>query len=142
MINLGGDATTLEVRGFEFVRGYRAMLPGKDGEGAASVEPRQSQHERFFCVECGSHLWASNTRWPELVHPVAGAIDTELPPPPQRTHMMVGSKAGWVEPHVAEGDSVFDEYPDVSLAQWHRDHGRSVQAPPASSESPTQPPKA
>ncbi len=115
-INLGGDAATLVVEGREHTRVYRAMVE-HDGQRV------QSRHERHFCGLCGSHLWAYNDRWPELVHPVAGAIDTPLPVPPERTHLMLGSKASWIEPDLAPGDRCFDGYPDRSLATWHREHG-------------------
>jgi hypothetical protein len=116
-INLGGDAATLVVEGREHTRVYRAMI---DHAGARV----QSQHQRHFCGLCGSHLWAYNDRWPELVHPVAGAIDTPLPVPPDRTHMMLGSRAPWIEPELGPDDRAFEGYPDRSLATWHREHGR------------------
>jgi hypothetical protein len=112
-INLGGDASTLAVTGREHVRIYRALVE-RDGERV------RSEHERHFCAQCGSHLWAFHPSWPELVHPVAGAIDTPLPPPPVRTHMMTDSKAPWVEIEAGPADAVFGGYPDVSLAEWHR----------------------
>lgn len=123
MINLGGDAQSLEVDGREHVRIYRATLTRTNDAG--EEEQYQSRHERHFCGECGSHLWAFNSRWPDLVHPVSSAIDTELPKPPETTHMMLGSKASWVEPQLGSSDKTFDEYPDSSLAQWHADHGLS-----------------
>lgn len=108
-INLGGLAETLEVEGGTFMRTYRAVI-----DGCESVA------ERKFCGACGSALWLWDPRWPELVHPHASAIDTELPVPPERTHLMLGSKAGWVVPCVNDGDKTFDDYPDESLASWHR----------------------
>lgn len=36
------------------------------------------------------------TPWPELVYPFAPAIDTELPVPPERVHLLLDSKPGWV----------------------------------------------
>lgn len=108
MINLGGDASTLEVRGEEHVRVYRADT----GAGP-------SEHGRYFCVKCGSHLWAKSERWPDLVHPVASAIDTPLPKAPEPVHMMVGSKADWVPLDAREGEAVFDTYPNESLAGFH-----------------------
>jgi hypothetical protein len=42
-----------------------------------------------------SALWLWDPTWPELVHPFASAIDTDLPVPPERTHLMLGSKASW-----------------------------------------------
>jgi hypothetical protein len=53
------------------------------------------------------------------VHPLASAIDTPLPKPPERTHLMLGSKAPWVEPAIGPEDQTFDEYPKESIAAWH-----------------------
>jgi hypothetical protein len=116
LVNLGGDATTLEVEGREHVAVYRAMVDRGDG-------PVRSKHERHFCRACGCHLWAFHPNWPELLHPVAGAIDTPLPEPPERVHMMVGSKASWVALEEREGDERFEAYPRKSLADWHRSRG-------------------
>jgi hypothetical protein len=109
-INLGAAFKTLTIEGKENIRMYRAKLTGPEPE---------SQGERSFCGTCGSALWLWDPRWPDLVHPHASAIDTELPVPPERTHLMLGSKAGWVTPDIRDGDRQFDEYPDESLAQWH-----------------------
>lgn len=111
-INIGADAGTLEVTGAENVRRFHAIL---HDEGDAP-----SPGERTFCGRCGSQLWVFDPRWPELVHPHASAIDTDLPVPPERTHLMLGSKANWVEPCVGPRDKTFDAYPDESLADWHR----------------------
>jgi hypothetical protein len=109
-INLGAEFRTLEVEGSENIRVYRAKLTGP--------EP-QSLGERSFCGVCGSALWLWDPRWQDLVHPHASAIDTELPAPPERTHLMLGSKAGWLRPDIREGDRQFDGYPEESLAEWH-----------------------
>jgi hypothetical protein len=39
--------------------------------------------------------------------------------PPERTHLMLGSKAAWVVPQVGPNDKTFTEYPDESIAEWH-----------------------
>ncbi len=93
---------------------YRARIPGRES-GALEESPAR----RHFCSICGSALWAWDPRWPELIHPFASAIDTDLPIPPQHTHLMVTSKASWVELRQAEEDKVFDGYPDESIAEWH-----------------------
>ena len=109
-VNLGAEFKTLKVEGQENIRVYRARL----------AEPElESQGERSFCGTCGSALWLWDPRWPDLVHPHASAIDTELPVPPERTHLMLASKAGWVTPEIRDGDRQFDEYPQESIAQWH-----------------------
>ncbi len=114
-INLGASADTLEVSGAERVRTYKARLHDPEtGESA------QSSGERKFCDLCGSALWLWDPTWPDLVHPHASAIDTDLPVPPERTHLMLGSKANWIEPCLGSDDKTFEEYPDESLAAWHR----------------------
>jgi hypothetical protein len=109
-INLSAEAATLRIEGEDAIRSYRARM--EDGT--------TSPGERKFCGLCGSALWLWDPRWPELLHPHASAIDTDLPVAPERTHLMLGSKAGWVEPCLQEGDRTFDDYPDESIADWHR----------------------
>jgi len=110
-INLGADHASLKVEGEQKTGIYHALIDGDS-----------SPAERHFCPRCASALWVYDPRWPELVHPFASAIDTELPVPPERTHLMLGSKAGWVEAAVKAGDKCFDEYPDEGIAQWHQRH--------------------
>lgn len=113
-INLGGENATLEVEGRENVTVYRARI--KDpGSGTTSESPA----ERHFCRKCGSALWVWDPRWPELIHPFASAIDTDLPSAPERTHLMTGSKASWVELRKEDNDKIFDGYPEESIAAWH-----------------------
>ncbi len=112
-INLGGDSRTLRVQGQQHVKVYRAKNPETG---------KLSEHQRHFCAECGSHLWACNSSWPELVHPVAGAIDTPLPPPPESVHIMVKFRVPWA-PAPQEGEAQFAAYPDQSLASRHQAHG-------------------
>jgi len=92
-------------------------------EDPDSGETKPSPAKRHFCRRCGSALWVWDSRWPELVHPFASAIDTELPVPPERTHLMLGSKASWVQPCVGPKDKRFDVYPDESIADWHQRFG-------------------
>lgn len=108
-INLGARADTLEVEGDAHVRTYNARMD--DGS--------TSPGERKFCDICGSALWLWDPRWPELVHPHASAIDTPLPVPPERTHLLLSDRAPWVEPCVGPKDKRFDGLPDESLAAWH-----------------------
>jgi hypothetical protein len=111
-VNLGADRRSLQVTGGENLAVYQARLE----------EDKRSTGERNFCKLCGSALWLYDPTWPELVHPHAGAIDTPLPTPPDVTHMMLGSKPDWVDVHVRPADETFDEYPEESLADWHRRH--------------------
>lgn len=114
-INLHADKGTLKVEGETAV--FRATL--EDGEGACRV----STGERHFCAACASALWVYSPEYPELFHPFASAIDSELPTAPSRAHMMLSSKATWVEPHIGPDDRCSDEYPDDTLEDWHRAHG-------------------
>lgn len=113
-INLGAEFDTLLVEGREHVRVYRARIT--DATTGATIE---SPAERSFCAVCASALWVWDPRWPELVHPFASAIDTELPAPPERTHLMLEFKAPWVALRADPGDKRFPRYPDESIADWH-----------------------
>lgn len=113
-INLGGEFATLQVTGEEHTNVYQAKVA--DPETGETVE---SPARRHFCGNCGSALWIWDPRWPELVHPFASAIDTNLPLPPERTHMMTASMASWVEIQAGPNDKKFDAYPEESIAQWH-----------------------
>ncbi len=72
---------------------------------------------------CGSALWVWDPLWAERVHPRASAIDTELPVPPERPHLMVGSKPDRVALSAGPNDRVFDACPEESLARWHQRMG-------------------
>jgi hypothetical protein len=111
-INLMGDAGTLEIEGEENVTVYQATIGG-----------RKSSGRRHFCRRCGSALWVFDPGWPELVHPFAAAIDTPLPRPPERQHIMLNSAAPWVEVPSGPNETHFDGYPDQSLEDWHRSRG-------------------
>ncbi|MCF8468537.1 MAG: GFA family protein [Sneathiella sp.] len=114
-INLGGDAASLSVEGEENISVYQARIRD-GGTGQSSASPAR----RHFCKHCGSALWVFDPRWPELIHPFASAIDSELPAAPERTFLMTGSKKAWVPLSVGARDQVFDEYPDESIAEWHQ----------------------
>ncbi len=45
---------------------------------------------------------------------------TELPVPPERTHLMLDSRASWVSVQANSDDKQFDVYPDESIAAWHQ----------------------
>ena len=115
-INLSAVADTLEVEGREAIGIYRAEI---DRGGTCEV----STGERNFCTRCATALWLYDPTWPDLVHPFASAIDSELPVPPSRVHLLLADKPAWVEPQVGEGDQLFDHYPDQSIEDWHRERG-------------------
>ena len=109
-----GDADTLEFQDKEHLSIYQAKLINEE-----TKEVTESPSQRNFCKVCSSHLWAWDPRWPELLHPQASAIDTNLPSPPEHTHLMLDSKPEWVPVHSLDGDQCFNEYPNESIAAWH-----------------------
>lgn len=113
-INLSGAADSLKVKGKTHVRIYQAKIRDE-----TSSEISESPAQRSFCGKCGSHLWVWDPRWPDLIHPHAGAIDTELPAAPERTHLMLASKPAWVALDRHDKDQYFDGYPSESIAEWH-----------------------
>ncbi|MCH9019446.1 MAG: GFA family protein [Proteobacteria bacterium] len=118
-INIMGDAGTLAVEGKDSLSVYRVRLAAEAGAGEQGLSPAR----RHFCRVCGSALWVADPGWPELVHPFASAIDTPLPSPPERVHIMLDSRAPWAEAPETGRDSHFPEYPDESIEDWHRRHG-------------------
>lgn len=111
-INIMGVFDTLRVSGEE---NLRKISVRKDGQ--------LSRMERAFCGTCGTALWGWHPDWPDLVHPFASAIDTDLPAPPSTTHIMLGSAASWVSPEIGETDETFEEYPKQSIEDWHKSRG-------------------
>lgn len=117
-INLGGISSTLTIKGKRALGVYQAVICEDDGSNCVT-----SSGQRHFCKRCASALWLYDPTWPELVHPFASAIDTPLPVPPARVHLMLRYKPDWVRPQLGPRDEVFDEYPELSLADWHKRHG-------------------
>ena len=115
-INLHGDATTLKIKGKRAIGLYRAEI---ESDGHCET----SSAERNFCKRCASALWVHDPGWPDLIHPFASAIDTRLPVPPERVHLMLRYKADWVVPDIGPNDRSFDEYPEQSIEDWHRSRG-------------------
>jgi hypothetical protein len=117
-INLGADAHSLKVEDpGKTIRIFRAEISGDDG--ACEV----STGERSFCSACATALWLFSPEWPALVHPFASAINSELPVPPSRVHLMLAFKPSWVELRAGPDDATFDLYPEQSLEDWHKARG-------------------
>ncbi len=117
-INLSADSATLKVHDpGKAIRIYRAEIADEDS-GACRV----SSGERNHCSACATALWLYDPTWPELVHPFASCIDTELPVPRATTHLMLKYKPDWVVPQVRKGDLKFEVYPEESIEAWHRRH--------------------
>ncbi|PBB68038.1 alanine acetyltransferase [Mesorhizobium sp. WSM4312] len=121
-INLGADYQTLNIRGKRSLGVYRAEIEDDEHPNC-----EVSTGERNFCRKCGSALWLYDPTWPDLVHPFASAIDSDLPKPPEKVHLMLKYKANWVEPDIGKGDKTFDVYPEESIADWHKRTGMWVE---------------
>lgn len=113
-INISGDNRTLKVTGDEHITVYHARIQNPEDES-----PYVSSGERRFCRHCGSCLWVYDPHYPDLMHPFASAIDTELPKPPEQTHIMLDFAPSWVEIPDKTGDRHHARYPNESLADWH-----------------------
>jgi len=105
-INIMGNADTFEKRGR--TRVYRATRGGG---------------ERHFCPRCGSALWLWDKSWPHWIYPFASAIDTRLPVPKERQHVLLDSKANWVPVPKGRREKRFREYPREAIIDWHRKRG-------------------
>jgi len=105
-INIMGKAESLKKRGR--TRMYRATRGGG---------------ERHFCPKCGSALWVWDARWAEWIYPFASAIDTPLPRPKERQHILLESKANWVAVPKGPGEKRFRAYPREAIVDWQRQRG-------------------
>jgi len=108
-VNIMGQATSFKVKGR--TRSYRATRGGG---------------ERHFCPKCGSALWVWDRRWAEWIYPFASAIDTKLPTPKERQHILLDSKASWVAVPKGKGERRFRAYPRQAIIDWHRTRGLLV----------------
>ena len=121
-INLGAQARTLKVEDpAKAIQIFRAEIHDDDGRCEISTG------ERSFCSQCATALWLFSPEWPELVHPFASAIDSDLPVPPSRVHLMLRFKPSWVELNLGPEDATFDLYPTDSLEDWHKARGLWVE---------------
>ena len=112
-INIMGDADSLSVTGKE----HLAIDRARREDGALS------EGRRHFCAVCGSALWMADPRWTEWVYPLASAIDTPLPEPPRRVHMMENHRPAWVAVPEGPEDAHFPEYPEEGISDWHERQG-------------------
>lgn len=84
------------------------------------MDGKKSEARRHFCGRCGSALWISDPRWAENVYPLASAIDTALPSPPENVHIMLDPAAPWIK--IAKGEVQFRKFTEEAIIEWHRRH--------------------
>ncbi len=118
-INIMGMADSLAIEGEENISVYRSASNDRGAYDENGLSPAR----RHFCSLCGSALWVHGPDYPEWIYPFASAIDTPLPVPPERTHLMLCHKASWVEVDQRPQDATFDRYPDTGIADWHQQRG-------------------
>lgn len=119
-INIMAVAASLRIAaGKSSLTVWQAQLPREGDAGPLETSPAR----RHFCQSCGSALWVSDPRWSENVYPFASAIDTALPTPPERVHIMLEYKAPWVVVPKGTKDRHFRQYPEESIADWHKTRG-------------------
>ena len=118
-INIMSVANTLKVTGEEFLSIYRALLFSDKKKG----QTEESSGQRHFCKNCGSFLWMYDPNWPELIHPFASAIDTPLPKPSETVNIMLDFAANWCEIPDKKHDLHYQDYPPLSIEEWHKKHG-------------------
>jgi len=115
-VNIMGEVKKMKVKGRKHLSVYRAKTDGK-----------VSESRRYFCSRCGAALWVWDPRWAMWVYPFASAIDTPLPKPPEIQHIMLDSKANWVEvPPPTGRHKRFGRYPKEAIIDWHKRRGLLV----------------
>ncbi|GFF39295.1 hypothetical protein IFM46972_05834 [Aspergillus udagawae] len=135
-VNLGGIADSLKIiTGKDLIKyawhrllGLLVERRSDKGRKYTAIKDRGTPNEakcsseRNFCSNCSTMLWLWDHHWPELIHPFASAIDTELPVPDEMVCVLANSKPSWVR--WPEGKkSVHDVYGDDSIEGWHKKHG-------------------
>lgn len=114
-INIMGVADTLKVKGKQFISVYKARLtPSKKSKSKLSTG------QRHFCKKCASCLWMFDPTWPDLIHPFASAIDTDLPKPPKEVCLMLDFAANWCDIPSTKKAEHFKKYPELSIEDWHK----------------------
>ncbi|KAF8157871.1 Mss4-like protein [Crassisporium funariophilum] len=112
-INLGAHTNTLKIEGKENISIYKAIM-NRD-----TPEQKVASSERNFCSKCSSMLWLYDETWPELIHPFASAIDSDLEAPKTMVCLKLDSKPAYVR--LPEGDKkTYEGYPADSIEDWHK----------------------
>lgn len=117
-INIMGEADTLRVTGKRNLQIYHAIM-SRTKEGKPK---KRSTGQRHFCKKCGSCLWIYDPSWPQWIYPFASAIDTDLPIPPERYHIMLDFAANWCEVPKGKKNKHFAKYNGESIEEWHKKH--------------------
>jgi hypothetical protein len=109
-VYVAANHRTTVVQGREHMRVYRARFqpPGESAQ-------RTSTAERAFCERCGSQLWIWHPEIPDVVYLHASGVDTPLPLPSERMHIMLDSRARWSPLHADPQDSQHPSLPEAFM---------------------------
>jgi hypothetical protein len=121
--NIMGLRATLKLEGKRSLRFYHARIRER------GKPTRLSEGKRWFCKQCGSHLYLTDERWPAGIWPYVAAIDSDLPAPTAPIAMMTAFKPSWV-PALPSLRTKYPRYPKLSIAAWHEREGWPVTVEP------------
>jgi hypothetical protein len=121
-VNVMGIAKTLKVKGKP--RFYHAKIREK------GKPTKTSEAKRWFCADCGTHLYLTDERWPTGIWPYVSAIDSDLPVPEEPISIMTLFKPSWVPAWMTEHGPTHPRYPETSVADWHEREGYTVTVKP------------
>ena len=113
-INIMAEMMSLQIEGEENITVYRSTRNDRESYETDGL----GFSRRHFCSRCGSALWVHNPTWPNLIHPFASAIDSDLPKVPVPYTIMTEYAAPWSE--IPDNATNFDRYPDCGIEDWHK----------------------
>ena len=113
-INIMAEMMSLEIEGEENITVYRSTRNDRESYETDGL----GFSRRHFCSRCGSALWVHNPTWPNLIHPFASAIDSDLPKVPAIYAIMTEYAAPWSQ--IPEEATKFIRYPDCGIEDWHK----------------------
>ena len=114
-INIMAETKSLEIEGEEYITAYRSAQNDRESYESDGL----GSSRRHFCSRCGSALWVHNPTWPDLIHPFASAIDSDLPKVPATYAIMTEYAAPWSE--IPKAATKFERYPDCGIEDWHKE---------------------
>ena len=112
-INLSAAADSLDVKGRAALRVYRADLATKRAASTPAPANEISAENAVRALAVRSDLAGS--------HPSIRIRHRHVTPDASVSHAHHAAfKASWVEPDIGPNDQTFDDYPDMSIEEWHR----------------------
>jgi len=104
-------------------------IPGNHDSGDTPPDER-NHHPLTEPLRAAFHAHVDQDWWVEdlanwrFIGLNAQLIDSDLPKPPKTVHIMLNSAPTWVDVPAADAKNLhFAEYPELSIEDWHRQHG-------------------